>query len=152
MAYEKQQWDTTSFVNPTRMNHIEEGIKANSDEVTSLNNDLANTKKDVSDLNSNLSLKCGIPNYGHHMVVIDGSKSATWTATENGFVVYELVGGWSPTLITINDLIVGRAQYMGDHLVSTNGVAPVFIGDKVTVSASTDYPDARAVVHFVHAR
>lgn len=55
MAYEKQQWDTTSFVNPTRMNHIEEGIKANSDEVASLNNDLANTKKDVSDLNSNLT-------------------------------------------------------------------------------------------------
>ena len=55
MAYEKQQWDTTSYVNPTRMNHIEEGIKANSDEVASLNNDLANTKKDVSDLNSNLT-------------------------------------------------------------------------------------------------
>ena len=27
MAYEKQTWDTTSFVNPTRMNHIENGIK-----------------------------------------------------------------------------------------------------------------------------
>ena len=54
MAYEKQQWDTTSFVNPTRMNHIEEGIKANSDEVASLNTDLANTKKDVSDLNNDL--------------------------------------------------------------------------------------------------
>lgn len=24
--YSKQTWDTTSFVNPTRMNHIEEGI------------------------------------------------------------------------------------------------------------------------------
>lgn len=27
MAYEKQTWDTTSFVNPTRLNHIEDGIK-----------------------------------------------------------------------------------------------------------------------------
>ena len=26
MAYSKQTWDTTSFVNPTRMNHIEQGI------------------------------------------------------------------------------------------------------------------------------
>lgn len=26
MAYSKQTWDTTSYVNPTRMNHIEEGI------------------------------------------------------------------------------------------------------------------------------
>lgn len=27
MAYSKQTWDTTSYVNPTRMNHIEEGIE-----------------------------------------------------------------------------------------------------------------------------
>lgn len=26
MAYSKQTWDTTSYVNPTRMNHIEEGV------------------------------------------------------------------------------------------------------------------------------
>ena len=26
MAYNKQTWDTTSYVNPTRMNHIEDGI------------------------------------------------------------------------------------------------------------------------------
>lgn len=26
MAYEKQTWDTTSYVTPTRMNHIEDGI------------------------------------------------------------------------------------------------------------------------------
>ena len=26
MAYSKQTWDTTSYVNPTRMNHIENGI------------------------------------------------------------------------------------------------------------------------------
>lgn len=27
MAYEKQTWDTTSYVTPTRMNHIEDGIE-----------------------------------------------------------------------------------------------------------------------------
>ena len=32
MAYTKQTWDTTSYVNPTRMNHIEDGIKAVSDD------------------------------------------------------------------------------------------------------------------------
>ena len=26
MAYSKQTWDTTSYVNPTRMNHMEDGI------------------------------------------------------------------------------------------------------------------------------
>ena len=30
MAYSKQTWDTTSYVNPTRMNHIEDGIYDNS--------------------------------------------------------------------------------------------------------------------------
>lgn len=30
MAYSKQTWDTTSYVNPTRMNHIEQGIYDNS--------------------------------------------------------------------------------------------------------------------------
>ena len=30
MAYSKQTWDTTSYVNPTRMNHIEDGIYASS--------------------------------------------------------------------------------------------------------------------------
>ena len=34
MAYSKQTWDTTSYVNPTRMNHIEDGIEANSTEIT----------------------------------------------------------------------------------------------------------------------
>ena len=28
MAYSKQNWDTTSYVNPTRMNHIEDGIES----------------------------------------------------------------------------------------------------------------------------
>lgn len=40
MAYEKQQWDTTSYINPTRMNHIEDGIKSNSNEIESIANNV----------------------------------------------------------------------------------------------------------------
>ena len=36
LNYIKQIWDTTSYVNPTRMNHIEEGIYAVSDKVDNL--------------------------------------------------------------------------------------------------------------------
>ena len=36
MSYSKQTWDTTSYVNPTRMNHIEDGIKDISDDVEDL--------------------------------------------------------------------------------------------------------------------
>lgn len=35
MAYSKQTWDTNSYVNPTRMNHMEDGI-ANVNNWTSL--------------------------------------------------------------------------------------------------------------------
>lgn len=34
MAYSKQTWDTTSYVNPTRMNHIEQGIYDVEQEIT----------------------------------------------------------------------------------------------------------------------
>ena len=37
MSYTEQTWDTTSKVNPTRMNHIEDGIKDNSDALDGLN-------------------------------------------------------------------------------------------------------------------
>ena len=36
MAYSKQTWDTTSYVNPTRMNHIEDGIDSVSDTLENL--------------------------------------------------------------------------------------------------------------------
>lgn len=35
MAYDKQTWDTTSYVNPTRMNHIEDGVYNASNEFLS---------------------------------------------------------------------------------------------------------------------
>ena len=36
MAYSKQTWDTSSYVNPTRMNHIEDGIEGVSDTIDNL--------------------------------------------------------------------------------------------------------------------
>ena len=39
LNYIKQIWDTTSYVNPTRMNHIEEGIYAVSNKVDNLSAD-----------------------------------------------------------------------------------------------------------------
>ena len=33
MAYSKQIWDATSYVNPTRMNHIEDGIASVEQEI-----------------------------------------------------------------------------------------------------------------------
>ena len=49
MAYSKQTWDTTSYVNPTRMNHIEDGIEGVEAEITTTSQDdvaFTNTKCD----------------------------------------------------------------------------------------------------------
>lgn len=41
IQYVKQLWDSNSFYGPTRMNHMEDGIKNNSDAIVELNSDLA---------------------------------------------------------------------------------------------------------------
>ena len=50
MAYDKQTWDTNSFVNPTRMNHIENGIKENSDEVGVLKQNIADQQTAINNI------------------------------------------------------------------------------------------------------
>ena len=57
LNYIKQIWDTTSYVNPTRMNHIEEGIYAVSNKVDNLSADDIpydnnNSVKDMITVNS----------------------------------------------------------------------------------------------------
>ena len=37
MAYDKQIWDTNSIFNPTRMNHIENGIESASPKISEFN-------------------------------------------------------------------------------------------------------------------
>lgn len=67
MAYSKQTWDTTSYVNPTRMNHIEDGI-ANVNKWTLIASDITNSSSAVN-----------VSNYGELWIVpkLQGSaKSA----------------------------------------------------------------------------
>ena len=51
MSYSKQTWDTNSYVNPTRMNHMEDGIKANSDAIDAVNK-YENLLTSANDLNN----------------------------------------------------------------------------------------------------
>ena len=66
LNYIKQIWDTTSYVNPTRMNHIEDGIYAVSDKVDNLSADdipydSSNSVKDMLDINTGtMSVKTGV--------------------------------------------------------------------------------------------
>lgn len=60
MAYDKQIWDTTSYVNPTRMNHIEDGIESVSTATgTSYNNSTSglvatNVQAGIDELRANV--------------------------------------------------------------------------------------------------
>lgn len=55
MAYEKQTWNTNSFVNPTRMNHIENGIQANSDNIDTLTQSASDMSTEVSGIKQNIA-------------------------------------------------------------------------------------------------
>ena len=51
MAYDKQTWDTTSYVTPTRMNHIEDGIESAGVETLATVNSTQQSRTAVSLLN-----------------------------------------------------------------------------------------------------
>lgn len=60
MAYEKQTWDTNSYVNPTRMNHIENGIKENSDNIDTLTQGASDMSTEISGIKQNIADLGGI--------------------------------------------------------------------------------------------
>lgn len=55
--YVKQLWDTKSFVNPTRMNHLENGIQSCSDGVEGLLSDFDGLTSDIDTIKTDLSAK-----------------------------------------------------------------------------------------------
>ena len=82
MSYNKQTWDTTSYVNPTRMNHIENGIEEVSNAIANLN--ATNIPYD-----SNTSVKEKIDSLewkyaGTLDMASPPSGAFDWTATESG--------------------------------------------------------------------
>lgn len=61
MAYSKQTWDTTSYVNPTRMNHIEQGIydgSVKADKTDSIGVSVTAAQSDVT-ISVNKSVRIG---------------------------------------------------------------------------------------------
>ena len=65
MAYSKQTWDTTSYVNPTRMNHIEQGIydaQTTADNASTKINGLISTNVNASNFTYEQATGCYISN------------------------------------------------------------------------------------------
>ena len=76
MAYSKQTWDTTSYVNPTRMNHIEDGIEAAD----------SKTADDI-EYSTGVSVKDKIPQIITKQITTDANGGATLDIDSNSYVV-----------------------------------------------------------------
>lgn len=85
MAYSKQTWDTSSYVNPTRMNHIEDGIEGVSNEIDNL--DATHIAYD-----SNTSVKEKIDELLEHnvsvgeQITLTNGTNVSYTATDDCYV------------------------------------------------------------------
>lgn len=66
MAYSKQTWDTTSYVNPTRMNHIEQGIY-------DVDNKIQKTQVSV-ERNATVSMELSSVPYGGILIISRGTN------------------------------------------------------------------------------
>ena len=106
MAYSKQTWDTTSYVNPTRMNHIEDGIES------------ASTATGT-EYSSGVSVKDKIDSMPHK-TQISVERNATQTMT----LEIGVQGGI---------LIISRGTN-GIYALANNGVVALVSASGVTVS------------------
>ena len=112
MAYSKQIWDTTSYVNPTRMNHIEQGIYDAS-------NSAAYTTSDVINLSDFVALGYLRGNRKRVDFVVPINKDLT------GFTL-SLSGTWSLFDLTDNTTLIN-----GEDINAT--------GNSVTINKMNGY-------------
>lgn len=125
MAYSKQTWDTTSYVNPTRMNHIENGIESAS---TAAGTDYSSgvSVKDKLDAITNKNEVVAIPNIGQN-------KTLKITLADNDtFCVITLVGAQGKNAMYLLSYRTYVAIFQNDYSISRNG-------DREFNITSTDY-------------
>ena len=140
MAYEKQTWDTdtTSYVNPTRMNHIEDGI-ANADltnkgytlpistGVLALASDITFRKLSSGFWNWNTQASYSIDAYSGGTIIVYGGRSGKGfmaICPNNNNEVYEIANNTGCTISQTYDSDTGkhtitfsnRTSYVGSNI------------------------------------
>jgi len=105
MAYEEQVWDTTSEFNPTRMNHIEQGIKGIKEATVDTLEPTTNETWTDFLYRIRADLIAGVARFRTLSLTMDGtsnmlfhctrrlSYSSTWessTANNNGITFYQI--------------------------------------------------------------
>lgn len=111
MAYSKQTWDTTSYVNPTRMNHIEVGIES------------ASTATGT-EYSSGVSVKDKIDEFANSVVAIydfttsDGRfytrRFTTISRSRFPFIIFRIRQGG---VVSNPSIVVGSVDNQGSSLV-----------------------------------
>lgn len=109
MAYSKQTWDTTSYVNPTRMNHIEQGIydasTATGTEYSSgvsvkdkIDDNFTNTSKmvyrNVANTTETFTLDTNYHSYLLSYYAGGNARSLTWIACRSNtdYAIVDIIG------------------------------------------------------------
>jgi len=107
MAYSKQTWDTSSYVNPTRMNHIEEGIEEVSDSLDNLDADHVPYSSGVS-----VKQKIDWTLLGSFQIFDGQTKQGDWDLTNNvpascnEICFYVTLGGGSVGNMPRNSIVI----------------------------------------------
>ena len=122
MAYSKQTWDTTSYVNPTRMNHIEQGI-ADASTATG------------TEYSSGVSVKDKIDN-----LIKTVSYTHQYTITANGQAHWSIQSDWvipaGYTPIAVTNITTGLANVFAINTTLLDNTYGIFLNG-INNSAST---------------
>lgn len=135
MSYTKQTWDTTSYVNPTRMNHIEDGIKENSDNINGPAFTEAATRANINSDESLFTILGKIKKFFTDLKAVAFSGAASDVKMSDGVTSVESA---------INNIFHIESVSVADHAIVANdggfavncpvvsGKTPVFARYKTT--------------------
>lgn len=130
MAYSKQTWDTTSYVNPTRMNHIEDGIEAVSN-ATELS-DMAITCPNATPTGQFKTFgKIAFISAGFDITTASGGGAVDFITFN--YIRAKSSSNWVGTKVSGNTLSPSRGYISGNKLYIQN--TPLAVGDGLIINA-----------------
>ena len=125
MAYSKQTWDTNSIFNPTRMNHIEDGIESASTATGTEYSSGVSVKDKLDTINSTIN---SMPSFIHDGIAQNETKEYTFSngvrfgtvvITRGANAMYSLSNRGAFTLVNDSSITLSYNQSTG-KLTITN--------------------------------
>lgn len=114
--YEQVVWDTNKYVNPTRMNHMDDGIKAACDKVDEHD-------QKIETINSNLSSQIATENILFDDITISANtpKEITKIASKDGYYPIGILGVYGGnSYVSISRFYIGGDSYAHINLYNNH--------------------------------